>query len=197
MIHEDEKIKVILMEPGIKAKVTYIHPCNVYKIVGRPNKRVFPYDNNIMFIHRVCTRDTVWRANRFVMDGNKEQGLMHGNILVVGYDNNSHTFRSLTESEITICMSDYEKPKFTDHVSYGLLPGTELVIKANSTIKETLFWRDKKPDKIVVVKEYKYFISCEGIWYQFDEDIKIRFSINKPLDPDYSFIIKRSGRVLE
>lgn len=191
---ETEKIRAILMRPGKEAQIIYVRPQKIEWIVGEQYKKCYPQGNGFVLLYRPQSHyfGKVRRGNRYIKtDSNFNTEIMYGDALAVGTDPITKEIRSLTDDEVMECMIDYRLPEFKDHVFYGLKSGDKITIKGEPKVE--IYWQERKPDKIVVKKEYKYFISCEGIWRNGN---KIRFSINKPFDNDHVFINQYTGEIL-
>lgn len=190
-----EKIRAILMRPGRQAKVVFIDPNTISKAVGTSNIYTYRKSDGIVIFFKKCPYNRITRANRIIKDKNSrmDKEIMYGNALAVGSDNGISELRSLTDDEVMECMIDYRVPELKDYVGYGLKCGDEIEI-TNMTINDK-FWMEKKPDKILVVKDYRYFISCEGVWKRGKTETRMRFSINKPI-VGIKVVNKRTGEVL-
>lgn len=192
---ESNKIRAILMRPGKEAQKIYICPKNIYKVVGSNYNTYYPLNNSIAILYRSPYVNRIQRANRSIKINNINSKIMYGDILAVGSDIETKEFRSLTDDEVMECMIEYRIPEFQDYVFYGLKPGDKIDIHQKVDYKNRIekYWQEKRPEVIKVVKEYKYFISCEGIWN--NGNTKIRFSINKPLDNDYIYKNLYTGEI--
>ena len=143
-------MKAILCEPGYQARFVDIDGSgrSIRDVVGGTFVREFLTDSVAVFRNR-HTKNL--RPNRRYMDdeGAIPAHFYKGNILFVGVNG------ELSFVDRLFVMNQFMYPDFSYPISLGLKEGEEIRVLKGIEFKE------RKPDRVVVLKEFEHFISVE------------------------------------
>ena len=194
-----KKINALFVQPGKRIKEIKIYGTEeeLSELVGGNYKLTFPVGNGVCFVHKKLGEYQVARANRVTISKwGMDDNIICGNIVILGCDEVTCKFRSLTDFEYEYCIEKYDKSHFADYNMdvFDLVPGAEIsfVNRKDSIFSCPL---DNGFEKVKIIEVYPYFIRCEGTT-RFED--KFEFCINKSdlICGDTQIVIRKTKEII-